>query len=75
MASVVQPDSEGNTPLHHAARSGNMRRIKACLSAGHDLNAKNKAGLTPLAVATEHGCHEAVIELLRAQAKPADGLP
>ena len=75
MASVVQPDSEGNTPLHHAARSGNVRRIKACLSDGHDPHARNKAGLTPLAVAEGHGRHEALMELIRAQAPPPAGLP
>lgn len=39
---------DGSTPLHDAARSGNVAEASALISAGLDVNAKTKRGQTPL---------------------------
>lgn len=44
-------DAEGNTPLHHAARSSDPGVAALLLDAGAEIDAPNRAGLTPLGVA------------------------
>ena len=45
-ADIEAKNSEGNTPLHFAAQSGNTEVIMALLAAGADINATNQDGLT-----------------------------
>lgn len=58
-------DIFGNTPLHYAARSGNIEIIKYFLSNGgaKDINLSNHKGCTPLYYAVFHGDKE-ILELL-----------
>ena len=45
----------GSTPLHLAARSGAAAVVELLLRAGATLEARNRHGLTPLAVAAAGG--------------------
>lgn len=46
---------EGNLPLHHAVRAGDMGVVKLFLEKGADVNKKGKNGNTPLAYACGYG--------------------
>jgi hypothetical protein len=48
-------DTQGNTALHIATRDGSEAIIEQLLAAGADREIKNKAGLTPGALATQQG--------------------
>lgn len=50
-ADIDASDGEGNTALHHAARSTDLAVAADLVGAGADANALNRQGLTPLAVA------------------------
>lgn len=52
---VKKTNSDGETPLHVAARAGYRRATKTLLDAGADVHSRNKAGLTPLQVAKQPG--------------------
>jgi ankyrin repeat protein len=52
------------TPLHAAARGGNLEAVRILLDAGADPTRRDAAGKTPLDVATAAG-HEWVIPMLR----------
>lgn len=64
-------DSEGDSPLHDAARFAHAEVVTALLAAGADKAMRNKAGMTALQVAQEYGKtstagrHAAVIALLQ----------
>ena len=49
--------------IHTAARKGNIEAVKQHLAAGTDVNAKNRAGLTPLDGVAYYG-HKEIAELL-----------
>ena len=51
------------TPIHQAARAGNIQQIQALVSSGSNVNAENRWGETPLHKAAEEG-HKDVVELL-----------
>ncbi|MCE2516643.1 MAG: ankyrin repeat domain-containing protein, partial [Alphaproteobacteria bacterium] len=53
-----------DTPLHIAARDGDVAEIKALLAKGHDVNAKGKRGRTPLHAAAFEFHSEAITALL-----------
>ena len=63
-ASHKAMDTDGDTPLHHAAAHGGERTIKALLAAGASLKARNHAGATPLDLATQSGNVKAIGVLL-----------
>jgi ankyrin repeat protein len=50
-ASPNLPDERGWTAVHQAASRGNERMLRACLAAGGDPFARDKAGLVPAQVA------------------------
>jgi ankyrin repeat protein len=53
------------TPLHHAARMGDLEKAKALIDAGADLTARDEhLGSTPLAWAAKYGQREMVTLLL-----------
>jgi ankyrin repeat protein len=52
------------TPLIYAVRAGNIKAIKALLTAGADINAKDRMGFTPLMHAAWFGRKEALLFLL-----------
>lgn len=52
---IMHKDENGDTPLHIAARHGNITAIEAFKKAGADINSKNNKGNTPLHMAIIHG--------------------
>ncbi|KAK7954984.1 hypothetical protein PG988_015678 [Apiospora saccharicola] len=65
-ANVNGRDYKGHTPLHDAARTGNLSATRALLRApGIRVSAGNESGLTPLDFARVDG-HEGVVEALKA---------
>lgn len=63
-------DSEGNTPLHHAARSSDPGVAALLRDAAAEIDALNDEGLTPLAVACVSGNWRLAKFLLERGAKP-----
>ena len=70
-------DSEGNTPLHHAARSTDAAVAALLLDAGAEVDALNAEALTPLSVACDAGNWRMARFLIehRAKPEPSDGQP
>lgn len=65
---VSRKDSEGFTPLHVAASSGQVETVKLLLESGADLNARGLRGETPLLLAAGAGQAQVVEALLVAGA-------
>jgi len=58
-----------NTPLHHAAqKSGSIEGMKILLQKGVDINARNRAGWTPLHIAVAENSYDKAKMLLEAGA-------
>ncbi len=57
-------DADGDTPLHGAAKSGNVEILTLLLDKGANPNAKNKEGGTPLMWAAVYGNEDAARLLL-----------
>ena len=55
-----------DTPLHTAARNGNVEIVRILLANGSDVNVKNADGKTPLHLAVEEGYEEIVALLANA---------
>ncbi|GGD49364.1 ankyrin repeat domain-containing protein [Pseudoxanthomonas indica] len=70
-------DNEGNTPLHHAARSSDPGVVALLRDAAAEIDAINQDGLTPLGVACMAGNWRLAKFLLERGAKPdpAGGQP
>lgn len=51
-------DELGNTPLHEACIRGDMKRAKALIEQGHDVNPQDNAGWIPLHECCNHGHYE-----------------
>lgn len=73
---INDPDNDGNTPLHHAAASGNPNIVKLLgelfVKFGLDVDTRNKLGYTALLVACRNGHFVSAHHLLKqAQASPA----
>jgi len=70
-------DAEGNTPLHHAARSSDPGVAALLRDAAAEIDAINNDGHSPLAVACQAGNWRLAKFLLERGAKvePADGVP
>jgi ankyrin repeat protein len=62
-AKVTAKDSEGNTPLHYAARGGHVDIAAALLEYGADVDALNKKNETPMHEVVGRD-HKAMVELL-----------
>lgn len=76
-ADVHATDAEGNTPLHHAARSSDPGVAALLRDAGADINALNADGDSPLGSACASGNWRLAKFLLERGAKPEpqDGRP
>lgn len=60
------PDPHGQTPLHHAARTGAFEAARALIDRHADVDAQDGEGQTPLLLAVENFTgHGAFIELMR----------
>lgn len=68
-ANLNSGDSQGWTPLFHAARQGNAEAIKLLIQAGVEVNHGKKTGFTALFAAVLDGHVEAVRILLDAGAE------
>ncbi|MGX9721526.1 ankyrin repeat domain-containing protein [Stenotrophomonas acidaminiphila] len=70
-------DADGNTPLHHAARSSDPGVAALLRDAAAEIDALNQEGHSPLAVACQAGNWRLARFLLERGAKvePADGVP
>jgi ankyrin repeat protein len=70
-------DTEGNTPLHHAARSSDPGVAALLRDAAAEVDALNQDGWSPLAVACQVGNWRLARFLLErgARTEPADGTP
>ncbi len=70
-------DAEGNTPLHHAARSSDPGVAALLRDAAAEIDVLNSDGLSPLAVACQSGNWRLAKFLLERGAKvePVDGVP
>jgi ankyrin repeat protein len=70
-------DRDGNTPLHHAARSSDPGVAALLRDAGAELDARNEEGVTPLGIACACGNWRLARFLLELGAKPeaADAAP
>jgi len=64
------PDSDGNTPLHHAARSSDPAVAALLCDAGAALDARNHEGVTPLGMACASGNWHLAKFLITRGAKP-----
>ncbi|MBW8851276.1 MAG: ankyrin repeat domain-containing protein [Xanthomonadales bacterium] len=64
------PDADGNTPLHHAARSADPGVAALLRDAGAEIDPPNREGLTPLALACTAGNWRLARFLLERGAKP-----
>jgi ankyrin repeat protein len=62
-ANVNRPGFEKETPLHHAAKYGNVEAARMLLNAKADATAKDWRGATPLDLAKENN-HQDVVKLL-----------
>ena len=76
-ADPLAADAEGNTPLHHAARSSDPGVAALLRDAGAELDALNHEGLSPLGIACSAGNWRLARFLLEhgAKAEPAGGQP
>ncbi len=70
-------DADGNTPLHHAARSSDPGVAALLRDAAAEIDALNHDGHSPLAIACQSGNWRLAKFLLERGAKvePADGVP
>ena len=51
-------DGHRNTPLHNAAKQGNVQAVQILLDRGAKADAVNVDGETPMHLAAENGWHE-----------------
>jgi ankyrin repeat protein len=70
-------DADGNTPLHHAARSSDPGVAALLRDAGAEMDTLNNEGVSPLGIACAAGNWRLARFLLErgAKAEPADGQP
>lgn len=62
---VTRHDTTGQTPLHEAARQGNVTTVRLLLACGADIDARDNSGYTPVMAAAAAGNEAAVTLLLR----------
>ncbi len=53
-ANINLQDNDGNTALHLAAKENNLDAVRTLLSAGADVNIKNKKGQKPVQMSNRH---------------------
>lgn len=64
---IADRDGEGYTPLHHAARFGNLKAIKLLIEAGADVHAyptNRILVITPLSLALKNNQYDAAKKLI-----------
>ena len=68
-ANIHQKANDGFTPLHVAARLGNVETVQRLMDAGADIEAQDARGMTPLLVASSELNKETVEALIHYQAR------
>lgn len=68
-------DPDGTTPLHYAARAGDLATVQSLLRSGAKADAENRYGVTPLSLAVEAGDVNIVNALIAAGANVNHALP
>lgn len=63
-ADVFERDSNGETPLHVAAKNGHAALIKLLLDAGSDVNDVDNVGFTPLICIASSSANESAMKML-----------
>lgn len=74
-AGVNEPQADGTTALHWAARQDDLETVKLLLGAGANAKAANRYGVTPLSLACTNGNGAIAELLLQAGADPNTALP
>ncbi len=74
-AEPAHSDPDGTTPLHWAVQQESLDNVKALISAGADVNAKNRYGVTALALAATAGNASVAAALLKAGADVRVSVP
>jgi len=69
-AKVNDRDDDGQTPLHTAARDGNLKVVELLLTHGAEINAKDKQSKTPLQLAQEQYKTKDVHDILMGSGSP-----
>ncbi|XP_071095704.1 uncharacterized protein [Haliotis cracherodii] len=69
MGETICPDSEGNTPLHHAAETKSLVIVRTLMRRGYSCQATNELGETPLFNACLKGS-AAIVELFLKEGSP-----
>jgi ankyrin repeat protein len=66
LGEICHQDADGNTPLHYAAREGNLQIVELLMQrkAEPSIRVKNASGQTPLALATA-AKHEKIVKRLQ----------
>ncbi|XP_069737250.1 ankyrin repeat domain-containing protein 31 [Phaenicophaeus curvirostris] len=64
----MKRNGNGETPLHVAARRGDLSLVKTLISSGISVNEQDYAGWTPIHEASNGGFTEVILELLKAGA-------
>ena len=72
---LVANDLDGTTPLHYAARTGDLATVQSLLRSGAKADAENRYGVTPLSLAVEAGDLNVVSALIAAGANVSHALP
>jgi uncharacterized protein len=68
-------DPDGTTPLHYAARTGDLATVQSLLRSGAKADAENRYGVTPLSLAVEECNLDVVNALIAAGANVNHALP
>ena len=74
-AALLANDPDGTTPLHYAARAGDLSTVQSLLRSGAKADAENRYGVTPLSLAVEEGNLDVVNVLIAAGANVNHALP
>jgi uncharacterized protein len=70
-----QTEPDGTTPLHWAVQQDRLDIVEALISAGANVNAKNRYGITPLVLAATTGNASVTAALLKAGADVRVSVP
>lgn len=63
-ATVNKCCSQGETPIHEAARNGELKICKILLEAGANVGASNIYGIKPFFAAAQNGCVDVISFLI-----------